>query len=155
MAFTSAFVISIVFISELVFVCHSNNPVCESGYPKDEIPVYKEDRDYVHFAQNLEYLEAEYFLWASFGHGLDVMAPYLTKGGPPPVGGQKANLDPFTKSIIVEFGCEEMGHLRAINEVMGGIPRPLLNLTAENIGKIFNAAFEYKLEPHLIPTGIA
>lgn len=66
----------------------------------------------MHFAQNLEFWEAEYFLWASYGHGLDVMAPYLTKGGPPPIGAQKAKLDPLTHNIIKEFGNEEIGHLR-------------------------------------------
>lgn len=110
MAFVSAFVISMVF-SELVFVCQSN-PVCQPIYPKYEIPVYKEDRDNVHFAQNLEFLEAEYFLWASKGHGIDVMAPYLTKGGPPPIGAQKANLDSLTYRIIEEFAYQEIGHLR-------------------------------------------
>ncbi|MCD7452150.1 hypothetical protein HAX54_015262 [Datura stramonium] len=149
MALISAFVISMVF-SELVLVCHSN-PICGSGYPEDEIPVYKEDRDYVHFAQNLEFWEAEYFLWASYGYGLDVLAPNLTKGGPPPIGVQKANLDPLIHNIIMEFGNQEIGHLRAIDSIMGGIPRPLLNLSRENIGKIFDAAFEYKLEPPFDP----
>ncbi|CAN4115920.1 unnamed protein product [Withania somnifera] len=149
MALNSAFVITMVF-SQLISVCHSN-PICESGHPKDEIPVYKEDIDYVHFAQNLEFWEAEYFLLATYGHGLDVMAPYLTKGGPPPIGAQKSNLDALTHNIIVEFGNEEIGHLRAIDSLMGSIPRPLLNLTPENIGKIFDAAFEYKLEPPFDP----
>lgn len=40
------------------------------------------------------------------------MAPYLTKGGPPPIGAQKVNLDPLTHNIIKEFGNEEIGHLR-------------------------------------------
>ncbi|KAM3325669.1 hypothetical protein P3S67_000794 [Capsicum chacoense] len=79
------------------------------------------------------------------------MAPYLTKGGSPPIGAQKANLDPLTHNIITEFGNEEIGHLRAIDTVMGSIPRPLLNLTSENIGKIFDAAFGHKLEPPFDP----
>ncbi|PHU07044.1 hypothetical protein BC332_23533 [Capsicum chinense] len=80
-----------------------------------------------------------------------VMEPYLTKGGPPPIGAQKANLDPLTHNIITEFGNEEIGHLRAIDTVMGSIPRPLLHLTSENIGKIFDAAFGHKLEPPFDP----
>ena len=110
MAFISTFVISMLF-SQLVFVCHCN-PTCKLEYPIGEIPVYKEDRYYVHFAQNLEFLEAEFFLWSSYGYGLDVMEPWLTKGGAPPIGAQKANLDPFTLNIIKEFGNEEIGHLR-------------------------------------------
>ncbi|XP_049375279.1 desiccation-related protein PCC13-62-like [Solanum verrucosum] len=149
MAFISTFVISMLF-SQLVFVCHCN-PTCKLGYPIDEIPVYKEDRYYVHFAQNLEFLEAEYFLWSSYGYGLDVTEPCLTKGGPPPIGGQKANLDPFTLNIIKEFANEEIGHLRAIDSIMGSITRPLLNLTSENFEKIFDEAFGYKLEPPFDP----
>lgn len=110
MALISAFVFFMLF-SHLFVVCHSN-PTCESEFPKDEIPVYKQDKDYVHFAQNLEFLEAEYFLWASYGYGLDVIAPNLTKGGPSPIGAQRANLDPLTHSIIMEFGNEEIDHLR-------------------------------------------
>ncbi|XP_075108766.1 ferritin-like catalase Nec2 [Nicotiana tabacum] len=149
MAFVSAFVISMVF-SELVFVCQSN-PVCQPIYPKYEIPVYKEDRDNVHFAQNLEFLEAEYFLWASKGHGIDVMAPYLTKGGPPPIGAQKANLDSLTYRIIEEFAYQEIGHLRAIDKTVGGIPRPLMDLSRENFAKLFDEAIGYELEPPFDP----
>ncbi|KAJ6301687.1 hypothetical protein OIU77_015907 [Salix suchowensis] len=49
-------------------------------------------------------------------------------GGPPPIGAQKANLDPVTRKIIEEFGYQEVGHLRAIITAVGGIPRPLYDL---------------------------
>lgn len=44
--------------------------------------------------------------------GLDEMAPTLANGGPPPVGGRIANLDPTTRRIIEEFAYQEIGHLR-------------------------------------------
>lgn len=81
MAFISTFVISMLF-SQLVFVCHCN-PTCKLEYPIDEIPVYKEDRYYVHFAQNLEFLEAEYFLWSSYGYGLWCNGTMFNQGRTP------------------------------------------------------------------------
>lgn len=42
------------------------------------------DVDLLEFPLNLEYLEAEFFLFGSLGHGLDKVAPNLTVGGPAP-----------------------------------------------------------------------
>lgn len=75
-------------------------------------PIKASDVDWVQFAMNLEFLEAEFFLRGSLGQGLDSIAAYLAQGGPPPVGGVKANLDPVTRRIIEEFGYQEVGHLR-------------------------------------------
>lgn len=61
---------------------------------------------------NLEYLEAEFFLFGALGLGLDKVAPNLTMGGPSPIGAQKANLDPLTRDIILQFAWQEVGHLR-------------------------------------------
>ncbi|THG16724.1 hypothetical protein TEA_008606 [Camellia sinensis var. sinensis] len=69
------------------------------------------DIDLLEFPLNLEYLEAEFFLWGSLGYGLDSIAPNLTMGGPPPVGTTKARLDPFTKDVILQFAFQEVGHL--------------------------------------------
>lgn len=65
-------------------------------------------------ALNLEFLEAEFFLWAVYGYGLDKVAPYLVQGGPPPKGAQKANLDEAVKDVILQFGLQEVGHLRSV-----------------------------------------
>ena len=64
------------------------------------------------FPLNLEYLEAEFFLYGALGHGLDKVAPNLTMGGPSPIGGKKANLDALTKDIIRQFAFQEVGHLK-------------------------------------------
>ena len=75
-------------------------------------PVEANDKDLVQFPLNLEFLEAEFFLNSALGHGLDAIEPAFAAGGPPPIGAQKANLDPVTRKIIEEFGYQEVGHLR-------------------------------------------
>jgi hypothetical protein len=70
------------------------------------------DKELIQVALNLEYLEAEFFLWSSVGKGLDTFAPYLTKRGPPPIGVQKANLPPLLADTFFQFGLQEIGHLR-------------------------------------------
>lgn len=70
------------------------------------------DVDLIEFPLNLEYFEAEFFLWGSLGLGLDTIAPNLTMGGPPPIGAKLALLDPFTRDIITQFAFQEVGHLR-------------------------------------------
>lgn len=70
------------------------------------------DLDLLEFPLNLEYLEAEFFLFGALGHGLDVVAPNLTGGGPPPIGARAAKLDPLVRDVIYQFALQEVGHLR-------------------------------------------
>ncbi|XP_059313175.1 ferritin-like catalase Nec2 [Lycium ferocissimum] len=155
MAFISAstcFLIIYMVVSETLCVSVSYDiNTCPSGYPEKGVAVDKQDIDKMQFPVNLEFLEAEYFSWATYGYGLDVVAPKLAMGGPPPIGGRKANLDPLTKNIIMEFANQEVGHLRALNSTVGVFPRPLLDLSAKNFGKIFDEAFGYKLIPPFDP----
>ncbi|XP_059310737.1 ferritin-like catalase Nec2 [Lycium ferocissimum] len=155
MAFVSAsacFLIIYMVLSEIFCVSFSHAiNTCPSGYPEKGVAVDKEDIDKMQFPVNLEFLEAEYFLWATYGHGLDVVAPKLAMGGPPPIGARKANLDPLTKNIITEFANQEVGHLRALNSTVGVFPRPLLDLSAKNFEKLFDEAFGHKLIPPFDP----
>ncbi|XP_021771775.1 desiccation-related protein PCC13-62-like [Chenopodium quinoa] len=114
-------------------------------------PVYDIDVKVLQFAQNIEHLEADFFLWGALGFGLDKVAPELTLGGPPPTGAQKANLDNFTQSFVKEFAYEEVGHLRIIKKTVGGLPRPLIDLSPEIFAKIVNKAFDSDLEPPFDP----
>lgn len=70
------------------------------------------DVDLLEFPLNLEFLEAEFFLFGALGYGLDRVAPNLTNGGPSPIGARRANLDTLTRDIILQFGWQEVGHLR-------------------------------------------
>ncbi|KAL5097823.1 hypothetical protein RYX36_002150 [Vicia faba] len=51
------------------------------------------DVNLLEFPLNLEYLEAEFFLFGSTGHGLDKIAPELAEGGPAPIGAKLAKFN--------------------------------------------------------------
>ncbi|KAE8681617.1 Desiccation-related protein PCC13-62 [Hibiscus syriacus] len=114
-------------------------------------PIVATDTDLIQFALNLEFLEAEFFLFGALGRGLDDFAPSLAQGGPPPVGGRIADLDPLIRRIIQEFGYQEIGHIRAITQSVGGIPRPQLNLSDESFAAIMNRAMNTTLNPPFNP----
>lgn len=70
------------------------------------------DVDLVQFHLNLEFLEAEFYFYGTLGWGLDHADPKLAQGGPPPVGGQYAYLDPILRDIFSQFAFQQAGHLR-------------------------------------------
>ncbi|XP_054820734.1 ferritin-like catalase Nec2 [Prosopis cineraria] len=109
------------------------------------------DNDFLEFPLNLEFLEAEFFLYGALGFGLDAIDPKLAQGGPLPSGAKLANLDPLTKDIILQFGYQEVGHLRAILSKVKGFPRPLLNLSSEAFATIMDNAFGKPLNPPFDP----
>ncbi|KAI7725494.1 hypothetical protein M8C21_010221 [Ambrosia artemisiifolia] len=111
----------------------------------------KSDMDLLEFPLNLEYLEAEFFLYGSMGRGLDHIQPNLTGGGPPPVGVRTANLSPLVRDIIAQFGYQEIGHIRAIKSTVPGFARPLMNLSAASFANVINNAFGRPLHPPFDP----
>ncbi|KAK9080041.1 hypothetical protein SSX86_001716 [Deinandra increscens subsp. villosa] len=111
----------------------------------------KSDINLLEFPLNLEYFEAEYFLFGSMGKGLDNIEPDLAAGGPPPIGAKQANISLVVKDIITQFGYQEVGHLRAIKKKVRGFPRPLLNLSADSFATVINAAFGKPLSPPFDP----
>ncbi|XP_073275256.1 desiccation-related protein PCC13-62-like [Primulina huaijiensis] len=111
----------------------------------------KSDVDLLEFPLNLEYLEAEFFAWGAFGHGLDVLEPNLTSGGPPPIGVQIAKLSPLIRDITAQFAYQEFGHLRAIKRTVPGFPRPQLDLSVATFAKVMNNAFGKELHPPFDP----
>lgn len=69
----------------------------------------------------VNYLEADLFLWGSYGYGLDVIAPELPERVLAPLGAQKANLDPYIKDLFMQFGLQEVRHVRCIPQ----FPQPM------------------------------
>ncbi|PHT69897.1 Desiccation-related protein PCC13-62 [Capsicum annuum] len=107
----------------------------------------KSDVDLVEFPLNLDYLEAEFFLWGSLGYGLDKFAPELADSGPPPIGAQIAKLSSLKRDVITQFGFQEVRHLRAINDTITGFLRLLLNLSRESFATVMDDAFGHPLKP--------
>jgi hypothetical protein len=70
------------------------------------------DVDLLEFPLNLEYLEAEFFLYGALGYGLDKIAPNLSMGGPTPIGAKRGKMGNFTRDVIKQFALQEVGHLR-------------------------------------------
>ncbi|KAK4388289.1 Desiccation-related protein PCC13-62 [Sesamum angolense] len=131
------------FIALLLLLLHGTS----TG--QEQIP--NSDVDLLEFPLNLEFLEAEFFSFAAYGRGLDSIAPNLTLGGPPPVGGRRANLSPLIRDIIAQFALQEFGHLRAIQNTVRGFPRPLLNISAQSFATVINQAFGQPLQPPFDP----
>ncbi|XP_020272524.1 desiccation-related protein PCC13-62-like [Asparagus officinalis] len=119
--------------------------------PLISIPVFPQDIPPLQFAQNIEHIECEWFLFGAFGFGLDAVEPELALGGPPPVGVRKANLDEVIRKVIAEFGYQEVGHLRALKQTVGGITRPLIDLSPKNFARLVDEAFGYNLDPPFDP----
>ncbi|KAL5714313.1 hypothetical protein ACHQM5_016294 [Ranunculus cassubicifolius] len=116
-----------------------------------DLSAHKTDIDLLEFPLNLEYLEAEFFLWGALGYGLDKLEPKLPSGGPPPIGVTKANLDPFIRDVMLQFGYQEIGHLKAIKNAVPGFPRPLLDLSAGSFAKVMDEAMGHTLIPPFNP----
>ncbi|XP_071688528.1 ferritin-like catalase Nec2 [Rutidosis leptorrhynchoides] len=119
-------------------------------YSRSNVP--KADKNILEFALNLEYLEAEFFLYGSTGKGLDHIQPGLAGGGPPPMGARMARLTPLLRNIITQFAFQEVGHLRAIKgKIGGGIPRPLMDLSSKSFAITISKAFGRPLIPPFDP----
>ncbi|WCJ21360.1 Desiccation-related protein PCC13-62 [Euphorbia peplus] len=119
--------------------------------PGCSAPMNASEVDQIHFALNLEFMEAEFFCYGALGVALDHIDPELTSGGPSSIGAQKANLDPRTSQIIEEFCYQEVGHIRSIITNVGGFPRPLYDFSPQNFANFFDEAIGYKLNPPFDP----
>jgi len=100
--------------------------ILQAGHPATETP----EIDILNFALNLEYLEAEFYTYAStgksitdFGIGIDGVA---TGANPPSgvstVGGSEVRFDRnelFSKEIALEIGEEERTHVILLRSALG------------------------------------
>jgi rubrerythrin len=100
------------------------------------------DVDVLNFALNLEYLEAEFYLWAAFGRGL---SDADAGGGPASVGGKKLvytgqPIDPAVQAYIEEIAIDEENHVKFLRAALGNkaVARPKIDIGG--VGGAFEAA---------------
>ncbi|KAF2298477.1 hypothetical protein GH714_023718 [Hevea brasiliensis] len=117
----------------------------------DEAIGYKLDSSFNPYLSTVNYLQHTMLslMWDWLDR-IDAIDPDFANGGPPPIGAQKAELDRVSRQIIEEFGYQELGHLRAIIQSVGGIPRPLYDLRAQNFAGVFDEAIATNWILHLI-----
>jgi Ferritin-like domain len=106
---------------------------CTPGVIAIDPPAKKDiDVDVLNFALNLEYLEAEFYLWAAFGRGL---SDADAGGGPASVGGKKLvytglPIDAAVQAYIEEIAIDEENHVKFLRKALGdkAVPRPKINI---------------------------
>lgn len=89
------------------------------------------ESDVLNFALNLEYLEAEFYLFATTGTGL----PTADKGTSPGTvtGGVKTVFtDPLVATVAAQITTDEMHHVEFLRNALGSkaVPEPNINLAA-------------------------
>ncbi len=101
------------------------------------------DVDILNFALNLEYLEAEFYTYATTGQGIEILG-YTVQGGSgtagSTTGGSRVTFtDGLTRNVALELAEDEQDHVAFLQNTitqLGGqyISRPALNLNALGFG---------------------
>ncbi|CAL4893538.1 unnamed protein product [Urochloa decumbens] len=125
---------------------------CRATPPRrGALAVYPSDMEQLQFLLNAKFVEAEWFLHAALGRGVDHLDRNLSAGGPRPSGARKASLDFRTTEVAAELGYQEVGHIRAIRQAVGGFPRPAIDLGADRFAMIMDDAMGIRLDPPFDP----
>jgi len=101
------------------------------------------DADVLNFALNLEYLEAQFYLFAAFGTGLP--ASSLGGSGTPGSvrGGRRVNFtDPVVRQYAIEIAQDERAHVEFLRLALGSsvVAQPAIDISSDPNGSFSNAA---------------
>uniref|UniRef100_A0A0D9ZUB8 Desiccation-related protein PCC13-62 n=1 Tax=Oryza glumipatula TaxID=40148 RepID=A0A0D9ZUB8_9ORYZ len=130
----------------------SADPRCHASPPRrGAVAVYPSDMAHLQFLLNAKFVEAEWFLHGALGRGIDFIDGALSGGGPPPTGARKATLDFRATEVAAELGYQEVGHIRAITQSMGGFPRPAIDLSDAVFAAVMDDAMATRLDPPFDP----
>ena len=101
----------------------------------------------LNFALNLEYLEAEFYTYGQYGHGIEqagLKVSGVGSGANPPSGGTTtggaqvtfSNNLVFSGPITAEIGVDERAHVKLLQSFLGSaaIAKPNINLNALGLG---------------------
>jgi hypothetical protein len=93
-------------------------------------PAALTDADYLNFALNLEYLEAEYYLRSATGSGLSA-ADAGTGAGAVTGGAQVTGFTAVQQQYAYEIAQDELNHVRFLRQALGtaAVSRPAIDLT--------------------------
>ncbi|RLN01052.1 desiccation-related protein PCC13-62-like [Panicum miliaceum] len=128
------------------------DPRCRATAPRrGALAVYPTDMEQLQFLLNAKFVEAEWFLHAALGRGVDFLDRDLSAGGPRPAGARRAALDFRTTEVAAELGYQEVGHIRAIRQAVGGFPRPAIDLGAARFAMVMDDAMGARLDPPFDP----
>ncbi|MGH9466832.1 MAG: ferritin-like domain-containing protein [Terriglobales bacterium] len=104
------------------------------------------DADILNFALNLEYLEAEFYTYATTGNGI-AGAGISTSGagteGLTTGGAQVSFTDPAVSAIAVQIATDEQDHVKLLRSALGAaaVAKPAINLNALGVGFATDAQF--------------
>jgi Ferritin-like domain len=120
----------------MIIGCNNSTPAPTTTPTPTPTPLDIPDNDILNFALNLEYLEAEFYLYAATGSGLST-ADALTGAGTtivPPNIAAVPWTTPAQAQLAAELAQTELDHVRYLQSVIGKnsgtpIPRPAIDLT--------------------------
>ena len=101
------------------------------------------DADILNFALNLEYLEAQFYLFAVTGQGLPSGSLNGTGARGEATGGRRVNFtDPIVRQYAVEIAQDERAHVDFLRMQLGGaaVAQPAIDISAGPNGPFSNAA---------------
>ncbi|WP_294266933.1 ferritin-like domain-containing protein [uncultured Sphingomonas sp.] len=101
------------------------------------------DGDILNFALNLEYLEAQFYLYAATGAGLPTTSLSGTGTAGAATGGRRVNFtDPVVARYAQEIAADERAHVDFLRTAIGNtaVAQPAIDISADPNGAFSNAA---------------